>query len=150
MCQLTSYDSENLTLSLKWVGKSMMYFINQGKQIKTARKQAIKSNTPVNQDLTHCKLLLSKNEFINQWEVICKTLEENNIVHLDLWPTNICINNNVVTLIDFGKVIIDENPQSAKLEEEYQNFLTQGGYNFQKNQQLDKIFSKVNRKLSWV
>ena len=53
---------------------------------------------------------------------ICQGLKNNNITYLDLDPTNICLKENTLFLIDFDKVVINDLPKSKILEEMYIEF----------------------------
>ena len=54
-------------------------------------------------------------------------MHENNIVHCDIKPSNIIINNNHLKLIDFGSCCILENNKSYD-NSEYETFLGTEGY----------------------
>jgi tRNA A-37 threonylcarbamoyl transferase component Bud32 len=54
-----------------------------------------------------------------QVDRICQVLEEQRIMHLDIWKGNICYKNGRIHLIDFDIAVVDDRPLSKLLRERY-------------------------------
>lgn len=119
MCQLVSYDEKLLTFELAWAGNTV-------EKIYRDRLEGI-----------------SKEDFIMQFNNMFELLEQCNIIHLDLCPNNICIENNKITIIDFGSVIIDNNPISKRYHKLYEKFINEGSYDFQKKSTLESMLKFI-------
>jgi hypothetical protein len=121
VCQLIGYDRDKLTLDLKFCGHS--YEKPRGR----------------------CTTLpLSKLQFIKQWQTAIDQLALNNVVHVDLLTKNICLHLGYLTIIDFGIAVIDGKPKSKFIEKRYNDFIANGGYEYQKYGRLKTIFEMYN------
>jgi serine/threonine-protein kinase RIO1 len=143
MCQLLDYDIDNLTLYLEHAGQNLNYFIDRIQGHRKEKKRSLKQGLLSPDSLDISDLKLTRIDFIQQIDCIFDVFKNLNIVHFDLGPWNICVNNNLITIIDFGCVVIDGNITSLYLKEPYQNFLSDGGWDSQK----EKVISRIDIKL---
>ena len=78
-----------------------------------------------------------------QVETIMQALEDASVIHLDLQPDNIVVDDNgVVSIIDFGISIVDDRPMTSLLATVPEDFRSSGGYRLQR-EQLKKYLSEM-------
>ncbi len=147
MCQLIDYNTKELTLTTEYAGISVDHFVEKAKRIKrwnkqcrNARKQGL--NEPPAPTILDFKI---PNDYVfDQCREIFKIFKNLDIVHLDLEFKNICVENNQLTIIDFGCIVLDKTPLSKIIEDQYQSFLDKGGYDYQEQRILKLFNSQLN------
>jgi tRNA A-37 threonylcarbamoyl transferase component Bud32 len=114
---LINYDKKSFQLFLEDCGINLMSYFKSKKRFR--KKNEI-----------FAKLEVDIDSIQRQVETIIKTLNDNNIVHLDLSKPgkNLCFKNGSIYLIDFNIAVIDNNPLSKEINDLYDNFLNSGGY----------------------
>jgi hypothetical protein len=148
MCQLIDYNTEDLTLTTQWAGLMLDHYTGKTKKIKRWNKQcrcAIKQGTNKPTPPIILDFEMSNIQVVNQCRTIFEIFKNLDIVHLDLEFKNICVENNQLTIIDFGCIVLDKTPASKFIEDRYRNFLDSGGYDHQEQRILNFFNSRLNR-----
>jgi hypothetical protein len=144
-CQLINADIDTTTLTLKWAGHNFNYYIDPIRKYEKYKRRAKKQGLTVISKPPLNNLVLTRLEFEEQIYSVFEIFKKQNVVHFDLGPWNICVENHTITIIDFGCAVLDGEPSATCLEKPYENFVLNGGWNAQQEQLLQRI----NSKLKW-
>jgi tRNA A-37 threonylcarbamoyl transferase component Bud32 len=143
MCQLIDYDTNNLTLHLEYAGQNLNYYIDKIRGHQKEQKRLGKKGLPQTDPLNISDFTLTRIDFVRQIEYVFDIFKSLNIVHFDLGPWNICTKNNQITIIDFGCVVLDGNIKAECLKKPYEQFLSDGGWDVQKEKTISRIDSRL-------
>jgi tRNA A-37 threonylcarbamoyl transferase component Bud32 len=143
MCQLIDYDTNNLTLYLEYAGQNLNYYIDKIRGYQKEQKRLEKKGLSQLDPLDISEFTLTRIDFVRQIDCVFDIFKNLNIVHFDLGPWNICIKNNQITIIDFGCVVLDGNIKAECLKKPYEQFLSDGSWNIQKEKTISRIDSRL-------
>lgn len=114
--KLIDSDIDNLTITLEFVGTSVWELQTQKKKVSI-----------YNPDLQISELI--------------DDLKQANILHLDINPRNLLVNNGQIYLIDFEKSCVNNISDNFKLEKRRIKTINRGGYQYLKKIWLEQINS---------
>jgi predicted Ser/Thr protein kinase len=129
---LLDYDKKNMILVLEHSGIDLRSYTKE-------KKRFLKNSID---DFKEIKFNIANLD--NQIDNIIETLKYNSIAHLDCFKPgkNICYKDGKITLIDFNVAVIDQRPNTDKMDELYQEFIKNGDYVWLSNR-LKKTLNKI-------
>jgi hypothetical protein len=142
-CQLINADVDTTTLTLKWAGHNFNYYIDPIRKYEKYKRRSKKQGISATANTLLNNLVLTRLEFEEQIYSVFEIFKKQNVVHFDLGPWNICVENHTITIIDFGCVVLDGVPSATCLEKPYERFLLNGSWSNQRDQLLQRIDSKL-------
>lgn len=143
MCQIVDHNKDTFTLHLKWAGHNLNHCSDQMHRYRKQKKRNEKQGLPASEKPDNFDFQLSRLELHQQVESVYNVFQNLNIVHFDLGPWNFCLADHLITVIDFGCVVLNGNVQFKCLEEPYKQFLSSGGWDAQKQHTLYRLDSKL-------